>query len=123
VRLETGEIVKRVDLAPEYFGEGITFYKNEIIQLTWLSQTGFVYERRRLPPAAAVLIPREGWGLTTKGDEIFMSDGTPDIPRSRRGHACRKAPLHTYATATKPIDQLNELEYDRRRNLRQRLAD
>src|SRR5215467_10330196 len=43
VRLETGEVVQRIDLAPELFGEGITFRKNEIIQLTWLSHTGFVY--------------------------------------------------------------------------------
>src|SRR5215471_15259814 len=39
VRLETGEIVRQIDLAPEFFGEGITFYKDKIIQLTWLSHT------------------------------------------------------------------------------------
>src|SRR5258706_8821082 len=43
VRLETGEIVQRVDLAPEFFGEGITLLKNEVIQLTWQSHVGFVY--------------------------------------------------------------------------------
>src|SRR5947208_17023643 len=43
VRLETGEIVRKVDLAPEFFGEGITLFDNEIVQLTWKSQTGFIY--------------------------------------------------------------------------------
>src|ERR1700704_6024510 len=43
VHLETGEIVRRVDLPPEYFGEGIALLKNKVIQLTWQSQTEFVY--------------------------------------------------------------------------------
>ena len=43
VRLETGEVVQRVDLAQEFFGEGMTLVKNEVVQLTWLSHTGFVY--------------------------------------------------------------------------------
>src|ERR1700723_277600 len=43
VRLETGEVVQRVDLAPEFFGEGIALLKDEIVQLTWQSQVGFVY--------------------------------------------------------------------------------
>lgn len=43
VRLETGEVVQRADLAPEFFGEGITLVKNEVLQLTWLSHKGFIY--------------------------------------------------------------------------------
>src|SRR5579864_3230205 len=44
VKLETGEVLQRIDLDPKYFGEGIALYKNEIVQLTWKSQTGFVYD-------------------------------------------------------------------------------
>src|SRR5438445_8468289 len=44
VHLETGAVVQRVDLAPEFFGEGITLLKNEVVQLTWQSQTGFIYD-------------------------------------------------------------------------------
>src|SRR5271168_978872 len=39
VRLETGEVVQLIDIAPEFFGEGIALLKNEIVQLTWQSQT------------------------------------------------------------------------------------
>src|SRR6202453_2564592 len=39
VRLETGEVVQEIDLAPEFFGEGIALLKNEVVQLTWVSHT------------------------------------------------------------------------------------
>jgi len=110
VRLETGEIVQRVDLAPEYFGEGITFYKNEIIQLTWLSQTGFVYDAGDFRQLRQFSYQGEGWGLTTKGDEIFMSDGTPDI-RVLDAATLAEKRRFTVRDGGKPIDQLNELEY------------
>src|SRR5271170_824150 len=45
VKLETGEVVQQISLAPEYFGEGITVINQQIIQLTWQSHVGFVYEQ------------------------------------------------------------------------------
>src|SRR5271157_3803942 len=71
VRLETGEVVQRVDLAPELFGEGITIVKNEIVQLTWQSQIGFVYNLSDFHLLRQFSYPGEGWGLTTDGREIF----------------------------------------------------
>src|SRR5215467_13053392 len=83
VRLETGEIVRQIDLAPEFFGEGITFYKDKIIQLTWLSHTGFVYDASDFRLLRQFSYQGEGWGLATNGaptsEEIFMSDGTAEI--------------------------------------------
>lgn len=46
VRMETGEVLQRIDLAPEFFGEGVTLLDDQIIQLTWQSQTGFIYNLR-----------------------------------------------------------------------------
>src|SRR5712671_3620877 len=43
VDLETGEVVQHLDLPGEFFGEGIAIVKNKVIQLTWQSHIGFVY--------------------------------------------------------------------------------
>jgi len=110
VRLETGEVIQRIDLAPEYFGEGITFYKNEIIQLTWLSQTGFVYDASDFRLLRQFSYKGEGWGLTTSGNEIFLSDGTPEI-RVLDAATLSENRRFTVRDGDKTIDQLNELEF------------
>src|SRR6516162_5353376 len=63
VRLETGEVLQRIDLSPDVFGEGIALYKNEIIQLTWLSGKGFVYDAGDFHLLRQFSYPGEGWGL------------------------------------------------------------
>ena len=114
VRLETGEVVKRVDLAPDLFGEGITFYKDEIIQLTWLSEKGFVYDANEFLLRRQFSYKGEGWGLAASGtpnsNEIFMSDGTAEIRVLDAGTLTEKRRL-TVRDGAKAIDQLNELEY------------
>src|SRR3979411_1840873 len=42
-KLETGEVVQKVDVPPEYFGEGIVNWKRRLISLTWKTEVGFVY--------------------------------------------------------------------------------
>src|SRR5882757_2606428 len=110
VRLETGEIVQRVDLAPEFFGEGITLLKNEVIQLTWQSHVGFVYNVRDFHLLRHFSYSGEGWGLTTNGRELYMSDGTSEIRVLDAGTLAEKRRLKVRDKDT-PIDQLNELEY------------
>lgn len=110
VLLETGEVIQRVDLPPENFGEGITFYKNEIIQLTWLSQTGFVYDASDFRLLRQFSYKGEGWGLTTNGNELFMSDGTAEIRVFDAATLVEKRRF-TVRDGDKKIDQLNELEF------------
>lgn len=114
IRLETGEVVQRIDLPPDLFGEGITFYKNEIIQLTWLSQTGFVYNSSDFTIIRRFFYKGEGWGLATNGvpdsHELFMSDGTPKI-RVLDADTLTEKRRFTVRDGEKPIYQLNELEY------------
>jgi glutamine cyclotransferase len=110
VRLETGEVVQRVDLASEFFGEGVTFFKNEIIQLTWQSNTGFVYDASDFRPLRRFSYPGEGWGLTTNGRELFMSDGTAEIRVLDGATFKEKRRLHVHDGNT-PITELNELEF------------
>ncbi len=112
VRLETGEIVQRVDLAPELFGEGITLLKNEVLQLTWQSEIGFVYNLTDFHLLRSFSYSGEGWGLTTnsKSNEIFMSDGTSEIRVLNAGTLAEKRRFTVY-DGDAPIDQLNELEF------------
>ena len=110
VNLETGEVLQEVSLTPEFFGEGITLFNNEILQLTWLSQTGFVYDAGDFHLLRKFSYQGEGWGLATNGNEIFMSDGTPEI-RVLDGatlHEVRRIKVHD---GSAPIWRLNELEY------------
>src|SRR5438105_2163874 len=72
VRIETGEVLQQVNLESQYFGEGITVFNQQILELTWQSQIGFVYDQssfRRLRPFH---YPGEGWGLANDGSRIFM---------------------------------------------------
>lgn len=110
VRLETGEVVQQVDLAPEFFGEGITLWKNEVIQLTWQSQTGFIYRLSDFQLLRSFSYPGEGWGLTTDGREIFMSDGTPEIRVLDPDTLAEKRRFTVHQGDTR-IKELNELEF------------
>lgn len=110
VRLETGEVIQRTDLSPEFFGEGITLFKNLVLQLTWKSQTGFVYTLNDFHVQRRFSYPGEGWGLTTNGRELFLSDGTAEIRVLDPGTFAEKRRLRVHDGST-PITQLNELEF------------
>jgi glutamine cyclotransferase len=99
-----------VDLAPEFFGEGITLVKNEVVQLSWLSHKGFVYDVSDFRLLSAFSYSGEGWGLATIGREIFMSDGTPSI-RVLDTDTFEEKRHFTVRDGNTPIEQLNELEF------------
>ena len=110
VRLETGEVVNRRDLSSELFGEGITLFGNEIIQLTWLSHKGFVYNLDDFTPEASFSYTGEGWGLATDRRMLFLSDGTSSIrildPRTFKERHTIDVRDHGHR-----VTQLNELEF------------
>ncbi len=78
-KLETGEILQEVKLGQAFFGEGITVLPKQIVQLTWQTGVGFVYDRDTLHTARTFNYPGEGWGLTNDGHRLYMSDGTAQI--------------------------------------------
>ena len=110
VRLETGEVIQQVDLEPEFFGEGITLVKDKVLQLTWKSGVGFVYDLNSFHLLRKFSYPGEGWGLATNGREIFMSDGTSEIRVLDSETLQEKRRLKVREGLT-PVDQLNELEF------------
>jgi len=110
VRLETGAIVQQVNLESDLFGEGITLISDRVIQLTWTSQIGFVYDLNNFHLLRRFSYSGEGWGLATNGRDLFMSDGTSEL-RVLDGKTFqeeRRIKVHDGPT---PLDQLNELEF------------
>jgi glutamine cyclotransferase len=110
VKLETGEVVQRIDIAPQLFGEGITVINQQILQLTWKAQMGFVYEQGAFRRLRTFSYPGEGWGLTNDGTRIFMSDGSSQI-RVWDGSTLHETTRLKVHDGPKPIEELNELEW------------
>jgi len=78
VDLKTGQINVKVKLDKQvYFGEGIVFLNNKLFQLTYKNQTCFVYDAKTFKKIGSYQFAnKEGWGMTTNGTQIIMSDGT-----------------------------------------------
>jgi glutaminyl-peptide cyclotransferase len=79
VRLETGAVVQKRDTPSRYFGEGIVAWKGRLVELTWRSGIGFVYDLATFTPLTTFRYPGEGWALTHDASRLIMSDGTPNI--------------------------------------------
>jgi glutamine cyclotransferase len=76
VELETGKILQMKQLPSQFFGEGITVFESKIIQLTYRSRIGFVYDLSSFDLLQTFTYPTEGWGLTHDGKQLIMSNGT-----------------------------------------------
>ncbi len=109
-RLETGKIIQEIDIPAQYFGEGITVFNREILQVTWQSHVGFVYEQTNFRLLKNFSYQGEGWGLANNGREIYLSDGTSEI-RCLDPTTFAEARRFTVHEATHPITELNELEW------------
>jgi len=79
VALETGVAVESVALSDDYFGEGIAICGDRVVQLTWKSRVGFVYDRDDLRLLRDFSFATEGWGITFDGSRLIMSDGTSTL--------------------------------------------
>jgi glutamine cyclotransferase len=110
VKLETGEVVQKRDLAKAYFGEGIAVWKSDLIQLTWQSNVAFVYDRTTFEPRRTFKYRGEGWGLTHDGTSLIMSDGTDELRILDPATFAERRRIKVTA-AGKALPNLNELEY------------
>jgi len=110
VELETGAVLQIYELPSQYFGEGITIYGDKIIQLTWKSHVGFVYDRDSFELLQEFSYPTEGWGITDNGTSLIMSDGTSTLHFLDHQTFEETGQLEV-SDDHGPVDQLNELEY------------
>lgn len=79
VDLKTGKIENSTSIDKKYFGEGITILHDTIYQLTWQEHAVFVYTLKDFKPVKEFSINTEGWGITTNGKELIVSDGTSNL--------------------------------------------
>lgn len=110
VDLETGEVLQKYDLPANLFGEGVTDWKDRIVQLTWRSQIGFVYDLASFRQKKKFTYAGEGWGVTQDGRRLIMSDGTATL-RFLDPNSLKETGRVAVTHRGKPVTRLNELEY------------
>ncbi|HML17362.1 MAG TPA: glutaminyl-peptide cyclotransferase [Bryobacteraceae bacterium] len=112
VKLETGQVLQEIRIAPQLFGEGITVINQQILELTWKAESGFVYDQNSFRVLRTFHYPGEGWGLTNDGSQIYMSDGSAQIRVWDAVTLAEKRRI-TVHDGAKPIEDVNELEWVR----------
>ena len=110
VELKSGEVVQRYNLPPQYFGEGIVDWKDRLVQLTWQTQIGFVYDLASFKLRHTFAYAGEGWALTRDKRHLYMSDGTP-VLRVLDPESLATTRRITVTADGVPVTQLNELEW------------
>lgn len=110
--LNTGEIDIKAELDRDiYFGEGSTQLNNKIYQLTYKNQKGFVYDASTFKEINTFTYPSgEGWGLTTDGTSLIMSDGS-DVITYLNPQTFEVIKIIDVKRNQSPQRALNELEY------------
>ncbi|WP_297804413.1 glutaminyl-peptide cyclotransferase [uncultured Brevundimonas sp.] len=110
VRLEDGVVLDRKILPSQHFGEGLTELNGRIYSITWQTQTGFIWNKDDLSPIGQFTYEGEGWGLTTDGQRLILSDGTPKL-RFFDPETLTETGSVDVTLAGRPLNQLNELEW------------
>ncbi len=110
VELETGKVLKKVDVPPPFFAEGITLLNGKIYQLTWQHQLGFIYDYETFQKTGQFSYTGEGWGLTNDGRSLILSDGSNRI-KFLDPDSFRVTKTIAVLDGKTPINELNELEY------------
>lgn len=112
VRLETGEVLQERSLDAKYFGEGLASWGPRLIQLTWRSNVGFVYDAATFERTGTFSYPGEGWGLTSDGTRLIMSDGqAAGQLRFLDPRSFSEQGRITVRDRGTPVANLNELEF------------
>ena len=108
----TGVISVKAELDKKiYFGEGITILGDKLYQLTWTNKKGFIYELKTFKKIGEFTFPsKEGWGMTTDGTSLIMSDGSSNLtyldPLTFKTNR-----IVGVTDNNGPVGNLNELEY------------
>jgi glutaminyl-peptide cyclotransferase len=110
VNLETGKVLQEKKIEQQYFGEGITNWGSQLIQLTWQHGVGFVWDRSTFQLKKQFKYTGEGWGLTHDTKQLILSDGSPVLRLLDPETLAEKGRLPVL-DGRRPISNLNELEW------------
>ena len=105
---DSGTDRARLELPDTVFAEGLVAHNGELFLLSWKSQKMFTIDPNRLEITKRYPLPGEGWGVTSDGENLWISDGTPRIRKWRDGTF--QQPL-SVTLRGKPLPRLNELEW------------
>ena len=110
VDVRSGRTERKTQLDPKYFGEGMCILNNKVYYLTWKHNTGFVYDLKTFKQLKTFSYKTEGWGMTTDGKDLIMSDGTNTLTFL---DSASLEPVKTLTVTSngEPIKAINELEY------------
>jgi glutamine cyclotransferase len=109
VELATGRVIKKVDVAPPVFAEGLALVGDRLFQLSWQNNRAFAYSRKTLAREAEFTYHGEGWGLCYNGKELVMSNGSDELAFRRPSDFGVARTVRVTMNGT-PVKQLNELE-------------
>jgi glutaminyl-peptide cyclotransferase len=110
VRLETGEVLQRHALPPDIFGEGLTDWGSQLIQLTWVTNVAFAYDLASFKELRRFTYVGEGWGITHDDKRLIMSDGSPNLRFLDPSTFDEQSRLNV-RDHNGSVDDLNELEF------------
>jgi glutaminyl-peptide cyclotransferase len=110
VRIDTGEIVQKLDIPPQFFGEGIVNWQGHLISLTWKSHVGFSFDLATFKLERQFRYEGEGWALTQDGKQLIMSDGTSEL-RFLNPRTLKETKRIRVTFDGKPTRNVNELEW------------
>lgn len=110
VDIATGRVKQQYNIPPQYFGEGIVAFGKQLFQLTYKTGVAFVYDRSTFRLLKTHKYEGEGWGMTTDGKRLIMSDGTSQL-RFLDPATFKELSRLSVTDGGRPIDQLNELEW------------
>ena len=108
---KTGKINPKAELdRTKFFGEGICFLHDKVYQLTWKTKIGFIYDAKTFKRLGEFPMPvKEGWGMTTDGVNLIISDGTSNISYVDP-NSFRLAKVMGVTDNNGPVSNINELE-------------
>jgi glutaminyl-peptide cyclotransferase len=110
VELRTGRVLASRPLAANRFGEGLALLHGRLYQLTWESGVAYTYDAATLAPGDSFQYAGQGWGLTTDGTSLFMSDGSDSLRVLAPNTFHVERVVHVRYNGA-PLKDLNELEY------------
>ncbi|MGM0506735.1 MAG: glutaminyl-peptide cyclotransferase [Bacteroidota bacterium] len=109
VDLESGDVMKIHRLPEDLFGEGLALWEDRLIQITYSSGLGFVYDRETFREIRRFRYEGEGWGLTHNGTHLILSDGSATL-RYLDPVTFELVRRVEVTESGEPVDLLNELE-------------
>ena len=110
IELETGRVLREAPLERRFFGEGVTLWQDSLVQLTWRSRVGLIYDAGTLELRGRFSYEGEGWGITQDGRHWILSDGSARLRFMDPGTR-RVVKVLEVRDRGRPVRQLNELEY------------